>query len=167
MYDGRIAAYGLSLRPGLSQTKRMLGAAFSLGYDLKGLMFHSDQGWQYQHRRYVESPKRRGILRSMSREGNCLDNCIMESFFGTMKNEMYCGRQAEYGSFETFAKAVGEYIAWCNGTRIRYQKYMKKMDDPFGLLRGKLRWTSVRSVVMMVPIQSSKLGTHQIMPFCP
>lgn len=47
MYDGRIAAYGLSLRPGLSQTKRMLGAAFSLGYDLKGLMFHSDQGWQY------------------------------------------------------------------------------------------------------------------------
>ena len=37
----------------------------------------------------------------------------------------------------------------------------EKMDDPFGLLRGKLRWTSVRSVVMMVPIQSSKLGTHQ------
>lgn len=43
----QIAAYDLSLRPGLSQTKRMLGAAFSLGYDLKGLMFHSDQGWQY------------------------------------------------------------------------------------------------------------------------
>ncbi|MBP5091051.1 MAG: hypothetical protein J6328_00615, partial [Bacilli bacterium] len=37
----------------------------------------------------------------------------------------------------------------------------EKMDAPFGLLRGKLRWTSMWSVVMMVSIRSSKLGTHQ------
>lgn len=74
--------------------------------------------------------KERGILQSMSRKGNCLDNCIMESFFGTMKNEMFYGHEAEYGSFEAFAKAVGEYIAWYNGTRIRYQKGMKKWMTP-------------------------------------
>ena len=130
MYDGRIVAYDLSLHPDLSQAKRMLEKAFSLGYDLNGLIFHSDQGWQYQHSWYVGQLKERGVLQSMSRKGNCLDNCIMESFFGTMKNEMFYGREAEYGSFEAFAKAVGEYIAWYNGTRIRYQKGMKKWMTP-------------------------------------
>ena len=130
MYDGRIVAYDLSLRADMSQAKRMLERAFSLGYDLGGLIFHSDQGWQYQQSWYVEQLKERGVLQSMSRKGNCLDNCIMESFFATMKNEMYHGHEAEYGSFAAFAKAVGEYIAWYNGTRIRYQKGMKKWMTP-------------------------------------
>ena len=130
MYDGRIVAYDLSLHADMSQAKRMLDRAFSLGYDLDGLIFHSDQGWQYQQGWYVEQLKSRGILQSMSRKGNCLDNCIMESFFGTMKNEMLYGHESEYGSFESFAKAVGEYIAWYNGTRIRYQKGMKKWMSP-------------------------------------
>lgn len=130
MYDGRIVAYDLSLRADMSQAKRMLDRAFSLGYDLNGLVFHSDQGWQYQQAWYVEQLKSRGILQSMSRKGNCLDNCIMESFFGTMKNEMFYGHESEYGSFESFREAVDEYIAWYNGTRIRYQKGMKKWMPP-------------------------------------
>ena len=130
MYDGRIVAYDLSPRADMSQAKRMLERAFSLGYDLSGLVFHSDQGWQYQQSWYVESLRKRGILQSMSRKGNCLDNCIMESFFATMKNEMYYGHEAEYDSFESFAKAVGEYIAWYNGTRIRYQRATKKWMPP-------------------------------------
>ncbi len=130
MYDGRIVAYDLSLRADMSQAKRMLEKAFSLGYDLSGLIFHSDQGWQYQQSWYVEQLKERGILQSMSRKGNCLDNCIMESFFGTMKNEMFYGHESEYGSFESFRKAVDEYIVWYNGTRIRYQKGTKKWMSP-------------------------------------
>lgn len=130
MYDGRIVAYDLSQRADMSQAKRMLNGAFSLGYDLDGLIFHSDQGWQYQQSWYVESLRGRGIRQSMSRKGNCLDNCIMESFFGTMKNEMFYGHESEYADFESFAKAVGEYIAWYNGTRIRYQKSMKKWMPP-------------------------------------
>ena len=130
MHGGRIVAYDLSQRADMSQAKRMLDGAFSLGHGLNGLIFHSDQGRQCQHGWYVEQLKGRGILQSMSRKGNCLDNCIMESFFATMKNEMYYGHEAEYGSFEAFAKAVGEYIAWYNGTRIRYQKGMKKWMTP-------------------------------------
>ncbi len=130
MYDGRIVAYDLSLRADMSQAKRMLDRAFSLGYDLNGLIFHSDQGWQYQHGWYVEQLKERGILQSMSRKGNCLDNCIMESFFGTMKNEMLYGHESEYADFESFRRAVGEYITWYNGARIRYQKSMKKWMPP-------------------------------------
>lgn len=130
MYDGRIVAYDLSLRADMSQAKRMLEKAFSLGYDLNGLIFHSDQGWQYQQSWYVEQLKGRGILQSMSRKGNCLDNCIMESFFATMKNEMFYGHESEYGDFESFSKAVDEYIVWYNGTRIRYQKGTKKWMPP-------------------------------------
>ena len=130
MYDGRIVAYDLSQRADMSQAKRMLDRAFSLGYDLNGLIFHSDQGWQYQQSWYVELLRGRGIRQSMSRKGNCLDNCIMESFFGTMKNEMFYGHESEYADFESFKRAVGEYIAWYNGARIRYQKSMKKWMPP-------------------------------------
>ena len=130
MYDGRIVSYDLSLRADLPQAKRMLDRAFSLGYDLNGLIFHSDQGWQYQHGWYVEQLKGRGILQSMSRKGNCLDNCIMESFFATMKNEMFYGHESEFESFDSFRHAVDEYIAWYNGARIRYQKSMKKWMPP-------------------------------------
>jgi hypothetical protein len=54
----------------------------------------------------------------------------MESFFGTMKNEMFYGHESEYGDFESFSKAVDEYIAWYNVTRIRYQKGTKKWMPP-------------------------------------
>ncbi len=69
MYDGRTVAYDLRPRPDMSQAKRTLNAAFSLGYDLNGLAFHSDQGWQYQQDWWVKSLKERGIRQSMSRRG--------------------------------------------------------------------------------------------------
>ncbi|MCR5348070.1 MAG: IS3 family transposase [Bacilli bacterium] len=74
----------------------------------------------------------------MSRKGNCLDNCIMESFFGTMKNEMYYGHESEYGSFESFSKAVDEFIAWYNNERIRYNRYTKKWMPPQACFEASL-----------------------------
>jgi transposase InsO family protein len=65
----------------------------------------------------------------MSRKGNCLDNCIMESFFGSMKREMFYGRESEYPDFQSFKKAVDSYISWYNSERLRY----------FG---GKRKWMS-------------------------
>ena len=38
-------------------------------------------------------------MQSMSRKGNCIDNCIMESFFGTLKNEMFYGHESEFKTF--------------------------------------------------------------------
>ena len=58
-----------------------------------------------------------GIRQSMSRKGNCYDNCIMETFFGRMKNEMYYGCEKEYTSFETFSAAVKEYREYYNNDR--------------------------------------------------
>ncbi len=55
----------------------------------------------------------------MSQKGNCYDNCIMETFFGRLKNEMYYGYEKEYSSFEEFSKAVEEYIDYYNNKRIQ------------------------------------------------
>ena len=59
-----------------------------LNHNIKRLNFHSDQGWQYQHAYYRNKLSEHGIIQTMSRKGNCYDNCIMETFFGRMKNKM-------------------------------------------------------------------------------
>ena len=80
---------------------------------------HSDQGWQYQHAFYRSELQKHGIIQSMSRKGNCYDNCIMETFFGRLKNEMFYGLEKDYPSFESFSKAIAEYIDYYNNTRIQ------------------------------------------------
>lgn len=119
MYTGEIVSYDLSLHPNMAQINRMLRRAFESHGGLEGLIFHSDQGWQYMHKKYARKLAAKGILQSMSRKGNCLDNGIMESFFGIMKNEMYYGMEDSYKSFAEFKKAVDEYIRWYNEERIQ------------------------------------------------
>lgn len=119
MYNDEIISYDLSLHPNFEQIENMLKQAFDKNENLEGLIFHSDQGWQYQNARYVSALKEKGIQQSMSRKGNCYDNCIMESFFGTLKNEMYYGKEDCYESFEAFKKAIDEYIDYFNNERIQ------------------------------------------------
>ena len=119
MYSNEIISYDLALSPNLEQITRMLDRAFEKFPDVKGLIFHSDQGWQYQHAYYRKRLAEHGIRQSMSRKGNCYDNCIMESFFGRMKNEMYYGFEKDFDSFEAFAEAVREYIDYYNNERIQ------------------------------------------------
>ena len=119
MNTNEIVSYDLSLSPNLEQITRMLDKAFKKFPDVKGLIFHSDQGWQYQHNSFRNALSERGIIQSMSRKGNCYDNCIMETFFGRLKNEMFYGYEKEYKSFEDFAKAMDEYIYYYNNERIQ------------------------------------------------
>ena len=119
MHTNEIIAYDLSTSPNLDQVGRMLKSAFRRFKSLDGLVLHSDQGWQYQHKYYRNELKKRGIIQSMSRKGNCYDNCIMETFFGRMKNEMFYGNEKDYRSFEEFSAAVREYINYYNNERIQ------------------------------------------------
>ena len=120
MYDRSIISYDISIRPDFSQTKRMIGEAFRKNPDLEGLIFHSDQGWQYQMKPYQTWLKDKGILQSFSRKGNCMDNSLMENFFGIMKNEMYYGY--EFSSLEELKKAMEEYIVYYNSERINIKR---------------------------------------------
>ena len=119
MHTNEIISYDLSQSPNLEQTSRMLNQAFKKFPYVQGLIMHSDQGWQYQHQIFRSALKEHGIIQSMSRKGNCYDNCIMETFFGRLKNEMYYGQEKEYDSFDSFSKAIDEYINYYNNERIQ------------------------------------------------
>ena len=66
----------------------MLEKAFETIPDGTDLILHSDQGWQYQHKQYQRMLRRKRLRQSMSRKGNCLDNAVMENFFGLLKSEL-------------------------------------------------------------------------------
>ena len=95
----------------------MLDNAFAKIPDNTNLIFHSDQGWQYQHKTYQKRLKDKGIRQSMSRKGNCLDNSIMENFFGLLKSELLYLR--EFDSMEEFRIELERYIDYYNNKRIK------------------------------------------------
>jgi transposase InsO family protein len=117
MYNGEIISYNISERPVLYQVMDMLDKAFSKIPDNTNLIFHSDQGWQYQHKQYQNKLKDKGIQQSMSRKGNCLDNSIMENFFGLLKSELLYLR--EFKSIEEFKIELEKYIDYYNNKRIK------------------------------------------------
>mgnify|MGYP003295792965 CR=1 FL=1 len=119
MHNREIVAYDISYSPNYAQITNMLNKAFTRFDDLKGLIMHSDQGWQYQMKHYHEVLKEKGIIQSMSRKGNCMDNGIMENFFGKMKNEMFYGHEYEFESLEHLKKKMEEYITYYNEKRIQ------------------------------------------------
>ena len=119
MHTNEIITYDLSLAPNMGQIKRMLDKAFEKFPNTNGLVFHSDQGWQYQYIYYRTVLTKHGIIQSMSRKGNCYDNCIMETFFSRLKNELYYGHEKDFKSFEDFSMAVEEYIDYYNNKRIQ------------------------------------------------
>ena len=117
LYNGEIIAYDLALHPTFSQTMRMLDAAFSVIPNQSGAILHSDQGWQYQMKQYQQRLKEKGIVQSMSRKGNCLDNSVMENFFGILKSEMFYGHK--FNSSHELIKKIDEYIYYYNNKRIK------------------------------------------------
>ncbi len=119
MNTNEIISYNLSQSPNMEQIREMLNNAFSRFPSTEGIVMHSDQGWQYQHAYYREELRRHGIIQSMSRKGNCYDNCIMETFFGRLKNEMFYGYEKGFTSFEKFKEAITEYIDYYNNERIQ------------------------------------------------
>ena len=102
MFNGEIISYTISNSPDLKMALNMLKKAFCKVKVPQGLIMHSDQGWHYQHLRYQKMLKNKDIVQSMSRKGNCLDNAMMENFFGLMKSELLYVQ--EWDSIEQFKK---------------------------------------------------------------
>ncbi|MDY2980007.1 MAG: IS3 family transposase [Fusobacterium sp.] len=118
-YGRYIISYNLSLSPNFNQIIDMLEKAFKDNFNINNLIFHSDQGWQYQHNFYTKRLEEKNIIQSMSRKGNSLDNGLMESFFGIMKSEMFYGQEKNYKNIEELKLAIEEYIDYYNNKRIK------------------------------------------------
>ena len=94
----------------------------------ENVVLHSAQGWQYQHAQYQLALKQHGITQSMSRKGNCLDNSMMENFFGLLKNEFYYANH--FADEQTFLKGLAECINYYNNDRIKLRLSMESCPIP-------------------------------------
>jgi putative transposase len=117
LFSRDIVSYTLSGRPLLSMIMKMLHQAFVQIPDDVNLILHSDQGWQYQHQHYRDVLKSKGVRQSMSRKGNCLDNAVMENFFGLLKSELLYLQ--DFDSMNHFKAEVINYMDYYNNRRIK------------------------------------------------
>ena len=112
-----LVSYTISDRPVLGMVTTMLEKAFEIIPDGTALILHSDQGWQYQNKRYQKMLKDKGIRQSMSRKGNCLDNAVMENFFGLLKSELLYLQ--DFDSIDHFKAELVAYLDYYNNHRIK------------------------------------------------
>ena len=117
LHNGYLVSYSLFQRPILSMVTTMLEKAFETIPDGTDLILHSDQGWQYQHKQYQRMLRRKRLRQSMSRKGNCLDNAVMENFFGLLKSELLYLQKFE--SMEHFQLELLDYLDYYNNRCIK------------------------------------------------
>ena len=117
LHSSDLVSYTISDRPVLSMVTTMLDKAFAKIPDGTNLILHSDQGWQYQHKQYQRMLKKKGIRQSTSRKGNCLDNAVIENFFGLLKSELLYLQ--EFHSMEHFKQELIAYLDYYNNRRIK------------------------------------------------
>jgi len=117
LFNQEIISYELTERPLFNQVVMMLKKAFNKIPNNTNLILHSDQGWQYQMKQYQYLLQQKGITQSMSRKGNCLDNAVIENFFGIVKSELFYIQK--FKSIEHLKKEINQYINYYNNERIK------------------------------------------------
>ena len=117
LYNSEVVSYSISYHPRFSSIAEMLNKAFGKIPDNTNLILHSDQGWQYQMKFYQRLLQAKGIRQSMSRKGNCLDNAVMENFFGILKSELLYLQ--EFSSIDEFIQELHDYLTYYNERRIK------------------------------------------------
>ena len=116
-----IVAWSTSLHPDMAQQHELLDEFMSRKPEGASPILHSDMGWQYQQAGWCSRLEKAGVVQSMSRKGNCIDNAATEGLFGHMKDEFFRGR--DWDDFESFKEDLEAYIVHWN-TR-RRQKALK------------------------------------------
>jgi len=117
LYNGEIISYNISQRPTFEQTMDMVKKALNKLPPQAKPVLHSDQGWQYQMPGYRNLLNHHKIRQSMSRKGNCLDNAVMENFFGILKSELFYLQK--FKSVSCLQREIVTYIDYYNNERIK------------------------------------------------
>lgn len=124
LYNSEIIAYTIQSRPTYDLVSTMLEQALKRLDPKDELVLHSDQGWHYQMKRYQMTLSNRNVTQSMSRKGNCLDNAVIENFFGILKTELLYLQ--EFESLEHFRQELDDYMIYYNQKRMK--KKLKNMS---------------------------------------
>lgn len=127
LHGNEVISFTLGTRPDLALVTGMFTASVRERLcKTEGGVLHTDQGWHYQHAGYHRLLEQMGLRPSMSRKGNCYDNAVVESFFGTLKRELY--RRREWPSVAELAEAIKGYIRYYNEERIMLRLKMSPVQ---------------------------------------
>ncbi len=108
LFNGEVVGYAMGERLSRNLVSQSLLRAVATKRPDKGLLHHSDRGSQYCSHEYRNLLGQFGLEASMSRSGNCFDNAPMESFWGTLKQELIHHRH--YKSRQEAMADITEYI---------------------------------------------------------
>jgi putative transposase len=117
LFNSEVISYSLKFRPTFDLVGDMLKQALKVLNPEDKLVLHSDQGWHYKMAKYQKTLKAKGITQSMSRKGNCLDNAVIENFFGILKTELLYLQ--EFKSIDHFIEELHDYIYYYNNIRMK------------------------------------------------
>lgn len=115
LYNREIVAYRMARRPVFDLVSSTLETALARTTDAAKLIVHSDQGWHYKMQPYRAMLERQGVKQSMSRKGDCFDNAVIESFFGTLKAEYFY--PAAPDNLDVLEAGVHDYVHYYNHKR--------------------------------------------------
>ena len=108
LFTADIVGYAMGERLSKNLVSQSLFKAVAAKRPAKGLIHHSDRGSQYCSHEYRNILERFGLKASMSRKGNCYDNAPMESFWGTLKQELV--HHHRYRTRREAIRDITEYI---------------------------------------------------------
>ena len=108
LFSGNIVGYAMGERLTKNLVSQSLFKALAAKHPADGLIHHSDRGSQYCSQEYRTLMERFGLKVSMSGKGNCYDNAPMESFWGTLKQELVHHRR--YRTRLEATRDIIEYI---------------------------------------------------------
>ena len=124
LYDRKVVAYEISKRNDIKLVIDTLNNAVAKQKDIKGLIIHSDQGFQYTSYEYKAICESNGILISMSRKGTPIDASPIESFHSILKKETLHNNNIT--SLDEYIKLVHEWIEFYSTIRIKGKTVAKK-----------------------------------------
>jgi len=108
LFNGDIVGYAMGARLTRNLVSQSLFRGIETKRPSKGLLHHSDRGSQYCSHDFRDILKQHGFIASMSRKGNCYDNAPMESFWGTLKQELI--HHCHYRTRREAIQDITEYI---------------------------------------------------------
>lgn len=103
LYSRKVVGWSMNKRMTADLVCNALMMAIWQRQPATGLLVHSDQGAQYASHSYRNLIEKEGFVGSMSRKGNCWDNAVAESFFGTLKQE-----RVQWRHYQTRSEAMAD-----------------------------------------------------------
>ena len=118
LYTKELVGYAINKRMTADLVCRALNMAIKNKRPSQGLIVHSDRGSQYCSHAYHKIIKQQQFKGAMSAKGNCFDNAPIESFWGTLKNELVY-HQDYKTRFAAISDIIGYIELYYNQTRIQ------------------------------------------------